>query len=212
MDINRRFPTLWVVLLSVCLLSLPAAAQRQGGGGAGGSGGRGSQQPQMGDQRPQSPREQTPPAQPRGTADQDRSQTRVDVSGAQRGQYTACDGTADQLRQHIQQMQKSTSDLAQMKLDRDRLRDMIQDLDRQFTEFRQGLSKDQAQQLQGRLETLERERDQLRTHQQSLDAELDSPNPVEQRLIDRTREVEQAMERWQTEYGKLGVDIGASRN
>jgi len=204
-----RFASFLTVTVAALLFTFPTAAQRQGPGSGAGDG---TQQPRVGGG--QAPKPQTPPTQPRGSADQDRTRARIHVSDAQSGQYRTCDGTAAQLHQHVQQMQKlaSNRESAQLKQERDRLRDMINNLDRQFTQFRQGLSKEQAQQLETRLQALDRERDQVRIHQQSLDRELDSQNPVQQRLINRTQQIEQALERWQTKYRKLGLDIGVSQN
>jgi chromosome segregation ATPase len=102
----------------------------------------------------------------------------------------------------------SNPDIPALRQERDHIRQQIQTLDRDMQQLREGLTEEQRQQLQSRLQALDREREQLRVHQQSLDRELDSSAPNTTRLANRTRQVEQAMERWQKQYQDLGKDLG----
>ncbi len=101
-------------------------------------------------------------------------------------------------------------DISNMRQQRDQIREQTQTMDQAMERLRQGLTEEQREQLQSRLKLLEREREQLRIHQQSLDGELDSTTPSAKRLANRTRQVEQAMSRWQKQYQEFGKDLGTT--
>jgi chromosome segregation ATPase len=137
---------------------------------------------------------------------------RIHATDAQRSRYESCDGTAAQARDRRHTMAGnaagSNRDIPALSREKDHVRKQIQTLDRDMQQLREGLTEEQKEQLQSRLQALDREREQLRVHQQSLDGELDSSAPNTARLANRTRQVEQAMERWQKRYQDLGKDLG----
>lgn len=203
-----------ILVVSIAMFSIPLAAQRSGGGG---QGQRSAPRPGQGQSQGQSQGQAQGQAQGQGQAQQgsmDRQRQTVRATDQQRSQYETCNRTTAQVRDRAQAMAKTAAgpnpDMANLRQDRDQLRQQIQAMDRDMDQLRQGLGEEQRQQLQTRLKTLDREREQLRTHSQSLDKELNATSPNASRIKNRTQQVEQATERWQKQYAELGKDLGVA--
>ncbi len=197
----------------VILLSAPSVILAQRGGQGHGGQGRGGQQGQG-----------SPPAtQQRGgsqqgsqtgqqTGSRDQQEKRIHTTDQQRDQHKTCTDSADRLRRQsgeISQLtQGSNFDLSQAREQRDRLHDETRILTKEHDRFMKNLSAEQRSVMGEEIQKMDKSRDRLEERLQAMDQQLDQANPDRNRINERARELEEAVEAFQRQHREMGSQMG----
>jgi uncharacterized coiled-coil DUF342 family protein len=100
---------------------------------------------------------------------------------------------------------------AEVRQQRDRLRDRIRDMEQAHDRLMQGLNQEQKDALRDRIQNMQRDRDRIRKQLQEIDAEVANGSPNRDRIRKQTRELEKAAERWQKQHRELGKELGMGK-
>lgn len=185
----------------VFVLSLPAIAQRHGGG-MGGQGGP----PAAGQQRGG--------AQISGerTRDRDRDRLRIHATDQQRDQYRTCTQAAERVRTQSRDMRRQAGaksfDPVQARRQQVRLREQVRLMDQEHERLMQSLGGEQRAAAQKRVADMNQIRGQMRTHMEAIEAELDKPDPDGKRLSRQAGQMETAMNQWREQHRAMASEIG----
>jgi chromosome segregation ATPase len=71
-----------------------------------------------------------------------------------------------------------------------------------------GLSNEQREALQNRIQNMDQLHERVNTHLQQVDAELNQDSPDAKLVRQRARDMEQSMKEWQKEYRKMQRETG----
>lgn len=189
-----------MIVLCITLIATPLLA-RGGGGGGGGGGNGGGGNGGSGNGGDGFSRD-------RGAmSSQSQSRSKSQLTDQQRTQINDCQSTTNRMLVQIREMAELTSGQALQagRLEKSRLtlRNEFQQLEGAQANFVSGLTSRDRDQLRDRLHDMDRDRDRLRTCLQDLENQLAQPNPDPTRLRQNIKDMEQAMERWQSHYTQL---------
>lgn len=145
-----------------------------------------------------------------GTRDQ--QEKRIHTTDQQRDQHKTCTDSADRLRRQsgeISQLtQGSNFDLSQAREQRDRLHDETRILTKEHDRFMKNLSAEQRSVMGEEFQKMDKSRDRLEERLQAMDQQLDQANPDRNRINERARELEEAVEAFQRQHREMGSQMG----
>lgn len=199
----------------VILLSAPSVLFAQRGGQGGGGQGRGGQQgqgaptttQQRGGGQQGSQGSQT--GQQSGSRDQ--QQKGIHTTDKQRDQYKTCTDSADRLRKQSSEMSKRTQgsnfDLSQAREQRDRVREDTRILMEEHDRFMKGLSGEQRSVMGDEIQKMDKSRGELKTRLQAMDREVDQAKTDRNRINERARELNEAVQEFQKQHRAIGSQM-----
>jgi hypothetical protein len=203
LNIKTKMTKLLALLagLSLFLIPMPTVHARGGGGGGAGGGGYG------GGGHP-SPMEQ----HGLETGIQEQRRQRVHTTEQQHSQYRTCVHSAERVRTRAREMTQAAKGQAfnreQAQQFREQLRNEIQMMEQNHRQFVGGLSQEQRTHIRERLREMDRTRERVNAHLQTMDQELRQGEFNGKRVAGQAGEIEKAMKAWHQQYQNVGSDLG----
>ena len=136
----------------------------------------------------------------------------IRATDQQRDQLRTCDQASAQLRTRARDMAKSASgpnfNADQARQQRDQIREQLQTMQQDHERLMNGLSAEQKETLQNRIQNMDQLRERVNTRLQQVDAELDQEVPNSKMVRDHARDMEKATKEWQKQYRKMQGELG----
>lgn len=203
------------VMVMLCVAPV-LLAQRGNGGGGGGNGKpqreRGGNPAQQGSERGSRGARQGH-AQDQ-TARQAADRERIRATEQQRNQIRNLTQSAERIHARAKELKRiskssrySTGEVRRL---HEELRSETRGLGRECDLFREDLSEEQHTQIQDRLRTIDRSREQMESHLREMKRELAREAPEQQLIAKQARESLSATKEWQKQYRKLRSEMSAN--
>jgi uncharacterized phage infection (PIP) family protein YhgE len=191
------------ITLVVLLLATPTAYGRGGGRGVGGheSGGhRGGERSSGMDQ------------QGSEVSSKMHRRQHIQATKEQHSQYRNCVQSAERVRSRAREMTQAAKGKAfnreQAQQYREQLQNEIQMMEQNHQQFVEGLSEEQRAQIRGRVWKMDKARERLNAHLQTMDQELNQGEFNGKGVAKQAGEIEKAMKEWNKQYQKVASDLG----
>jgi hypothetical protein len=136
----------------------------------------------------------------------DREQKRVHATKQQRDQIRSCDKLADGIRKQARKMAQSSGskfNIGETNRQRNQIADQFKAMEQEHEQLMNGLDATQQQVWQEHIRNTNQLRQQVNTHLQQMDAEMNSANPDSKRIAEHARVIEQTMNDWRKQYNTL---------
>jgi hypothetical protein len=137
---------------------------------------------------------------------------RVHATEQQHSQYRTCVHSAERVRSRAREMTEAAKGKAfnreQAHQFREHLRNEIQTMEQNHQQFVEGLSQEQRTHIRDRLREMDRTRERVNAHLQTIDQELRQGEFNGKRVANQAGEIEKAMKAWNQQYQNVGSDLG----
>jgi hypothetical protein len=139
-----------------------------------------------------------------GSADME--QKRIHATRKQRDQIRSCDKLADGIRKQARKMAQASGrkfNIGEANRQRHQIQEQFRVMEQEHEQLMNGLDATQRQAWQEHIRNANQLRQQVNTHLQQMDTEMNSANPDSKRIAEYARVIEQTMNDWRKQYSTL---------
>ena len=134
---------------------------------------------------------------------------RVRIHSEQRRQIQECSKTADGIRKQARKMAQTSGkefNAEEARQQRNQIQSRLQTMQEEHEQLMQGLNSGQQQALRERIQNMNQLQQQMNTQLRQMNSELAPANPDSAKVSEQARNMEQTMERWRKEYNALSSE------
>ncbi len=134
---------------------------------------------------------------------------RVQIHSEQRQQIKECGQMANEIRKQAQKMSKNSGNkfnAEEARQQHNQIQSRLQTMEQEHERLMQGLDSGQQQALGQRIQNMNQLQQQMKTQLKQMDSELAPNEPNSERVSAQARVMEKTMENWRKEYDALSSE------